>query len=179
MRLVSLLFDPRGAIDRRGFWSGLLQLTVLSLMVYLGLTRVEWTVGVAALPGIGEAFVTAGVAGDAYGGDLLDVTLAASLFLVATRLYVTACLMLKRARGVGKRPGVVAAFGLSSLLVHVLTGLWAYSLYSEDMAVVAPILADLVATIGLGLAFTVWLGVLRSSPRPAVREPGDANWKTR
>lgn len=164
MRLVSLLFDPRGAIDRRGFWSGLTQLTVVSLMVYLGLSRVEDTLGAAALPAIGEAFVIADVAGAAHGGKAPDVALVASLFLVAARLYVTACLMLKRARSAGKGPGVAVAFGLSTLLVHVLMGLWAYSLYGEDMAMAVPILADLVAAIGLGLGFTLWLGALRPSP---------------
>ncbi|EJL30550.1 hypothetical protein PMI01_03102 [Caulobacter sp. AP07] len=179
MRLVSLLFDPRGAVDRRGFWSGLLQLTVLSLLVYLGLSQMEWTVGVAALPGIGEAFVVGYVAGEAYGDGLPDVTLAASLLLVAARLYVTACLMLKRARHAGKGPGVVVAFGLSTLLVHVLMGLWAYSLFGEDMAVILPMLADLVVAVGLGLGFTLWLGVLRGSPGLTLRQPRDKNRKTR
>jgi uncharacterized membrane protein YhaH (DUF805 family) len=168
MRLVTLLFDPRGAVDRRAFWSGLLQLTVVSLMVYLGLTRVEWVVGVTALPVVGEAVVVGGVAGAVYGADVPDTLLMASSVLVAARLYATACLMLKRSRDAGKGPRAVVAFGLSSLLIHVLMGLWAYSLYGEDMAVVVPMMADLAATAGLGLGFTIWLGALRPSP-PALR----------
>jgi uncharacterized membrane protein YhaH (DUF805 family) len=97
MRLVPLLFDPRGAVDRAGFWSGLLQLTAVSVMVYLGLTGVEGTVSIAALPLIGETFVAGLVAGGVHGADDAGVVFTASLALVAARLYATACLMLKRA----------------------------------------------------------------------------------
>jgi uncharacterized membrane protein len=58
---------------------------------------------------------------------------------------------------------VVVAFGLSTLLVHVLMGFWAYSLLGQDMAVIVPLAVDLVVALGLGLAFTVWLGLVRSA----------------
>src|SRR4051812_46218638 len=98
MSLLPLLFDPRGAIDRRAFWSGLLQLTLVSLAVYAGLTLVEKGVAWAALPLIGEAFVAVEVAAHAHDAALLDVSLLAGVFLVAARVYATACLMLKRSR---------------------------------------------------------------------------------
>lgn len=163
MRLVPLLFDPRGAVDRAGFWSGLLQLTVVSLMVYFGLTGVEGTVSLAALPLIGETFVASLVAGGVYGADDAGVVFAASLALVAARLYATACLMLKRARDAGRSSGTVVVFGVSSLLVHVLAGLWGYSLSGEGMAVIVPMIFDLAVTGALAAAFVAWLGALRSS----------------
>ena len=164
MRLVPLLFDPRGAVDRAGFWSGLLQLTVVSVMVYLGLTGVEATVSMAALPLIGETFVGGLVAGGVYGAESVDVLLVVSLALLAARLYATACLMLKRARDAGKGPDTVVVFGVASLLVHVLAGLWGYSLQGEGMAVIVPMVFDLAITGTLAVAFVAWLGALPSSP---------------
>ncbi|KQY27687.1 hypothetical protein ASD38_17460 [Caulobacter sp. Root487D2Y] len=164
MSLLSLLFDPRGAIDRRAFWSGLIQLTIVSLAVVVGLTVVDMDVAWAALPAVGEAWVLSDVAGHLRHAALPDVPLLAGVFLVAARLYATACLMLKRARDAGKRPHALIVLGLASLLVHVLVGFWVYDLFPDGMAIIAPLAADAMVTAVLGLVFTTWLGALRSSP---------------
>ncbi|MFZ0270168.1 hypothetical protein [Caulobacter sp.] len=158
MRLLPLLFDPRGVIDRRAFWSGLIQLTIVSLAVYAGLTLVDGDVAWAALPAVGEAFVTVVIASHAHGAALSDVSLMAGIFLVAARLYATACLVLKRSRGAGGGSGMVVAFGLAVLLVHVLMGLWAYDLYPEGMAVIVPMVVDMMANALIGAVFVVWIG---------------------
>ncbi len=51
MRALSLLFDPRGAIDRRTFWSGLIQRMIVSVAVFAALTLVDGRLAWAALPG--------------------------------------------------------------------------------------------------------------------------------
>jgi uncharacterized membrane protein YhaH (DUF805 family) len=168
MRALSLLFDPRGAIDRRTFWSGLLQLLLVGVAVAFGLTRVCPNATLAALPVIGEAFAVGAVVNQVYGSSPMDIAVVVTVLLVAARLYVTACLMLKRARHAGKDVGAVAVVGLATLLVHGLLGLWAYDLFDDDMAVVIPLIADAVITAGLGLVVTVWLG---ASPRSTAR-----NW---
>jgi uncharacterized membrane protein YhaH (DUF805 family) len=169
MRLLPLLFDPRGVIDRRAFWSGLIQLTLVSLAVYAGLTFVDGTVAWTALPVIGEAFVTTLIAGHVQGAGLPQVSLMAGLFLVAARLYATACLVLKRSRDAGRGFGPVIAFGLTVLPVHVLMGLWAYDLYPEGMAVIVPLAVDAMAGALVGAVFVVWIGALpgRAAPSPA------------
>lgn len=169
MRVLSLLFDPRGAVDRRAFWSGLIQLTLVSVAVCAALTLVDMGVAWAALPAIGEAWVLSDVAGHVRHAAPPDVPLVAGVFLVAARLYATACLMLKRSRDAGKRPHALIAFGLASLLVHVLVGFWVYDLFPEGMAIILPLAADAMITAGLGLVFTTWIGALRSpgSTRPA------------
>jgi uncharacterized membrane protein YhaH (DUF805 family) len=164
MRLLSLLFDPRGAIDRRAFWSGLIQLMLVSLAVFAGLARLDTEVATAALPAVGEAFAVGGVASCIYGAQAPDISLIAALFVIAARLYVTACLMLKRSRDAGQGAGALIAFGLAGLLVHVLTGLWASDLFGEGMAVIVPLAADLAITTVLGSGFTVWLGARGSVP---------------
>lgn len=158
MRALSLLFDPRGAIDRRTFWSGLLQLTVISLALYLGLTRLGVGTAMAALPVVGEAFVIGGVADHVYGGVAPDIALTSALLIVAARYYVVACLMLKRSRhaGQGLRPTIV--FGLVSLAIHGLMGLWACNLFGEDMAVLVPVFADMAASVLVWTIFLVWIG---------------------
>lgn len=158
MRLLPLLFDPRGVIDRRAFWSGLIQLTIVSLAVYAGLTLVDGTVAWAALPAVGEAFITGLIAGHAHGAGLPEVSLMAGIFLVAARLYATACLVLKRSRGAGAGSGVAIAFGLAVLLVHVVMGLWAYDLFPEGMAVIVPLVLDAMAGALIGAGFMVWIG---------------------
>jgi hypothetical protein len=84
--------------------------------------------------------------------------LEASVFLVAARLYVTACLMLKRSRDAGKGSRPLIAFGVVGLTIHGLMGLWAYDLFDDGMAVIVPLIADAMLTAALGLVFTVWLG---------------------
>lgn len=163
MHVLSLLFDPRGAIDRRAFWSGLLQLTIVCVAVCFGLTRACPEATLAALPVIGEAWTVGAVVSHLYGSAPVAVALVAAVLLVAARLYVTACLMLKRARHAGKDPGAVAIVGLAALLVHGLLGLWAYDLFGDDMAIVVPLMTDAVITAGLGLVMTVWLGASRSA----------------
>jgi len=163
MSLLSLLFDPRGAIDRRAFWSGLIQLAVISLAVYVGLTNLGPDVALAAPPVIGEAFVISGVVSHVYGATPPDVALVASVLIVAARLYVAACLMVKRSRDAGKGSRSLVAFGLAGLAIHAVLGLWAYDLFDDDMALIVPLIADAMATAGLGLVFTVWLGALPSS----------------
>lgn len=178
MRLLPLLFDPRGVIDRRAFWSGLIQLTIVSLAVYAGLTLVDDVVAWAALPAIGEAFVTALIAGHVHGAALSVVSLMAGIFLVAARLYATACLVLKRSRGADRGAGAAIAFGLAVLLVHILTGLWAYDLFPEGMAVIVPMAVDVMANALIGVVFVVWIGaqparsVARTVPAEGVRCAG-------
>jgi uncharacterized membrane protein YhaH (DUF805 family) len=167
MRVLSLLFDPRGAVDRRAFWSGLLQLTAISVAVAIGLTRLCPDGAPAALPVIGEAFTVGSVASHVYGANAVDIPLTASILLVVARLYVTACLMLKRARHAGKDPAALLVVGLASLLVHGLMGLWAHDLLDDDMAVMVPLMADAMLTAGLGLVVTAWLGALRPGPASA------------
>ena len=150
MRVLSLLFDPRGAIDRRAFWSGLLQLTVVSVAVYVGLIRFGPDVAPAALPGIGEAFAVGGVVAHAYGAVAPDVPLVASILIVAARLYATACLLLKRSRDVGWGARPLIAFGLAGLMIHGAMGLWAYALFGEGMAVIVPMIAEVAAAALLG-----------------------------
>jgi uncharacterized membrane protein YhaH (DUF805 family) len=163
MRPLSLLFDPRGAIDRRAFWSGLIQLTLVSVAVCLGLGVLEMDGGLAALPVIGEVFVVNEIVSHAYASSALDTALAASVLLFVARLYATACLMLKRSRHAGKDPAALAIVGLAALLIHGLMGLWAYDLFDNDMAVILPLGADIMLTAGLSTVFTVWLGAARPS----------------
>jgi len=175
MRVLSLLFDPRGAIDRRAFWSGLIQLMIVSLAVYAGLTLVDGGVASAALPAIGDAFVAIEAASHARSGALPSISLMAGVFLVVARFYVTACLMLKRLRDAGRGSRAVVSVGLAVLVVHVLTGLSIYDLFPEGIALIVPLIADAMATAALGLIFTVWLGALPSSsankPARAWRSP--------
>jgi uncharacterized membrane protein YhaH (DUF805 family) len=158
MRVLPLLFDPRGAVDRRAFWSGLIQLTIVSVAVYAGLDVQGSIVALAAPPVIGETFIVNGVVGLLCGSALPKVVLEASVFLVAARLYVTACLMLKRSRDAGKGSRPLIAFGVVGLTIHGLMGLWAYDLFDDGMAVIVPLIADAMLTAALGLVFTVWLG---------------------
>lgn len=162
MRLLSLLFDPRGAIDRRAFWSGLVQLTIVCLMTYAGLVRLEMAAGLAALPVAGDAFVASVVAGAASQARFPELALAVGIGVAAARLYVTACLMLKRARDAGRSARPLIAWALASLAVHGLMGLWTYDLFDDGMAVIVPLAVDAAATAALGLIFTVWTGALRS-----------------
>jgi uncharacterized membrane protein YhaH (DUF805 family) len=158
MRVLSLLFDPRGAVDRRAFWSGLAQLTIVSLAVCWGLTRLQSAWALTAPPIVGEAFALGGVLGQVYGASVPDVALLAALGVVAARLYAAACLMLKRSRdaGLGARPLIV--FGLASLAVHALTGLWAYGLFDEGTAVIMPLIVDVAVNALLWAAFLVLVG---------------------
>jgi len=173
MRVLSLLFDPRGAIDRRAFWSGLLQLTAVSVALYVGLIRFGPDVAPAALPVIGEAFAVGGVASHAYGAVALNVPLAASILIVAARFYATACLLLKRSRDAGWGVGPPAAFGLAGLLIHGAMGLWAYALFGDGMAVIVPIFADMTAAALFGAIFLASTGARPSAserPRGGVDE---------
>lgn len=172
MRALSLLFDPRGAIDRRAFWSGLLQLTVVSVAVYVGLIRLGPDVAPAALPGIGEAFAVGGVVAHAYGAVAPDVPLVASILVVAARLYATACLLLKRSRDAGWGARPLVAFGLAGLLIHGAMGLWAYALFGEGMAVIVPMVAEIAATALVGAAFLVMIGGRSSNPGRDLRCAG-------
>lgn len=170
MRALSLLFDPRGAIDRRTFWSGLLQLAVLGLAIDLGLTRLGVDPALAALPVVGDAFVIGGLANQVYGGTAPDVALTSALLIVVARYYVVACLMLKRSRHAGQGVRPTIAFGLVSLSVHGLMGLWAWSLYGEDMAVLVPMFADMAAGALVWTIFLGWLGSRRAwNPLPETR----------
>lgn len=172
MRPLSLLFDPRGAIDRRAFWSGLLQLTAVSVAVHLGLTPLGPDLALAALPVIGETFVVGDVVGHAYGAIAPDVPLAASILVVVARLYATACLLLKRSRDVGWGARPLIALGLTGLLVHVTMGLWAYVLFGEDMAVIVPMVAEIAMTALVGAAFLVMIGGRPSGPGRDLRCAG-------
>ena len=169
MRVLSLLFDPRGAVDRRAFWSGLIQLAVVSLLVFAGLARLDVRVAAAALPIVGEVTTLGDVVGRIHGGQAPDVPLVAALLVIAARLYATACLMLKRARDAGRGLSAPLAFGVAGLLVHVLMGTWMGDLFDEGMAVIVPLAADLAATTVLGSGFTVWLGSRGSVPSRQAR----------
>lgn len=163
MRLLSLLFDPRGAIDRRAYWSGLIQLTIISAAVFAGLTRLDTLVATAALPILGEAFMLGVVAGWISGAQTLDVSLVAALLVIGARLYVTACLMLKRARDTGKGAGAPIAFGVVGLLVHAVMCAWTVALFGEGMAVIVPLAADLAIITVMSSVFTVRLGTMGST----------------
>jgi uncharacterized membrane protein YhaH (DUF805 family) len=168
MRVLSLLFDPRGAIDRRAFWSGLIQLAIVSLAVFAALTLVDRRLAWAALPASGEAFVAIDVASWILFGALPDASLVAGLFLVAARLYATTCLVLKRWRDAGGGFGAPVAFGLAMLLVHVATGLAIHDLFPKGVPVIVPLAANALANALIGAVFVVWIGVRpgRSPDRP-------------
>jgi len=170
MRALSLLFDPRGMIDRRTFWSGLLQLAALGVVIDFGLARLGADMALAALPVIGDAFVIGGVAGQAYGWILPEVSVTAAVLIVIARHYVLACLMLKRSRHAGLGPRPVIVFGVVGLAIHGMMGLWAWSLYGEDMAVLVPMFADMAAGALAWTIFLVWLGARRAwNPLPDTR----------
>lgn len=164
MSVLPLLFDPRGVADRRAFWSGLVQLMVVSAAVYAGLGVLDSIVSLAAPPVIGEIFLVNAVVGLLHGSALPKVALEASVFIVAARLYVTACLMLKRSRDAGKGSRPLITFGVVGLTIHGLMGLWAYDLFDDGMALIVPLVADAMLTAALGLVFTVWLGASPSRP---------------
>jgi len=171
MRALPLLFDPRGAIDRRTYWSGLIQLTLVSLAVGFGLLRLDSEVGVAAFPAFGEAFLVTGMAGSVYDAGVPDVAFLVSIPLIAARLYASVCLLLKRSRDVGKGLGGLTACGMATVFVHGLMGLWAYAIFDEGEAVILPLAIDAIVAATVGLAFVAWLGVQRSAhavtPGPA------------
>ena len=158
MRLLPLLFDPRGAVDRRAFWSGFAQLTVVSVAVYFGLIHLTQAWAFAALPVIGEAFMISGVVGQVSSAAVPDVAFVAALGVVAARLYPATCLMLKRSRDAGRGPRPLIVFSLVSLAVHALMGLWAYDLFDDGMAVIVPLIADVAINALLGTIFVVWIG---------------------
>ena len=158
MRLLSLLFDPRGAIDRRAFWSGLIQLTLVSVAVFLGLARLDAGVASAALPAIGEAFAISGLASCMHGVRAPDVSLIAGLLVIAARLYVTACLVLKRSRDAGKGAGPMVAVGLAGLLVHGLMERWSDALWASEMGTVIPLFLGVAIDASLWAIFLIWIG---------------------
>lgn len=165
MRLLSLLFDPRGAIDRRAYWSGLIQLTLVSLAVFAGLLRIDGAAATAALPMVGEAFTLGALAGWIYGGQVPDVSTLAALAIIAARLYAAACLMLKRSRDTAGSVGAPVAFGVTVLLVHVAMGAWASAVFAGGLTVMVPMAADLAIVTVLATGFTAWLGARPSAPR--------------
>jgi uncharacterized membrane protein YhaH (DUF805 family) len=158
MHALSLLFDPRGAIDRSTFWSGLAQLALVSLAICLGLGRLDQIAYLAALPVVGDAYAIGILAGWLYGGNAPDIAVTTTLLLVAARYYVAVCLMLKRSRHAGRGARPVVAFGLISAMLHGLMGLWAWDLYGDDMAMMIPMAGDLAATTLIWMIFVAWLG---------------------
>ena len=171
MRLLSLLFDPRGAIDRRAFWSGLIQLTLVSLAVFAGLARLDTIVATAALPAIGEAFATGGLVSCISDARAPDVSLIAALLVIAARLYVLACLVLKRTRDAGKGAGPLVAVGLASLLVHGLMGRWSDALWASEMGTIIPLFLGVAIDAALWTIFLIWIGARPSRPRGAANDP--------
>jgi len=165
MSVLPLLFDPRGAIDRRTFWSGLFQLLIVALVVWLGLTQLDPTVGLAALPGLGETFIAASLA-----INVPAISLAAAIFVVAARLYVTVCLMLKRLRDAGKDSAPLVVVGLASFLVHVLMGIWSYELFQQDAPLLLPLVADIVANTLIWVIFLIWVESQPTRPRMAIED---------
>lgn len=176
MRLLSLLFDPRGVIDRRTFWSGLIQLTIVSLAVFMGLARLDTEVAVAALPVIGEMSVVSDLVSDVHDAKTPDVALVAMLLVVAARLYITACLMLKRSRDAGRDADIVVAVGLASLIAHGMMGRWAYDLWGSDMGTIVPLFLDTVFNTVLWTIFLMAVGARPSHPRKAVTDPRASRW---
>ena len=170
MRLLSLLFDPRGAIDRRAFWSGLIQLALVSLAVFVGLARLETEVASAALPVVGEAFAVGGVASCISGARAPDVSLTAGLLVIAARLYVTACLVLKRSRDAGKGAGPMVAVGLAGLLVQGLMERWSDALWASEMGTVIPLFLGIAIDASLWAIFLIWIGSRPSRPREAAND---------
>ncbi|WP_426044133.1 hypothetical protein [Caulobacter sp. DWR3-1-2] len=165
MPVLPLLFDPRGAIDRRTFWSGLLQLAVISLTLSFALASLGLPSASAVLPAIGEALITADITGHVYTASPPSVALVASILIATARLYASACLMLKRSRDARKSAGPLIALGLAELLVQGLVGLWIYDLFDDDdVAMILPIAVDAAITAGLGLGFTIWVGISPLSP---------------
>lgn len=165
MRTVPLLLDPRGAIDRRDFWLGLLQLGLVEIAVFAALLRLAPEAAMGAPPVVGEVYLVTAITAWAY--DPAYVTAApllAAAGLAAARAWVTACLCLKRRRSAGKSVRALAAFGLLALAAHALVGAWAYSLYDQDMAVILPMLLDLVLAAFLGLWLVIWLGSPKVKP---------------
>jgi uncharacterized membrane protein YhaH (DUF805 family) len=161
MRLLSLLFDPRGAIDRRAFWSGLLQLTLVSVMISFGLAHLGADGALTVLPVIGEAFAVADLAGHVHASGGPDIPMMMVILTVAARLYATACLCLKRLRDAGHGPVPLVVVGLSGLAVHGLAALWTYDLWDREMAVILPLFADVALTALPWTILLAWLGTAR------------------
>jgi uncharacterized membrane protein YhaH (DUF805 family) len=166
MLLLPLLFDPRGAIDRRTFLSGLLQLLIIALAVWLGLTPLDSTAGLAALPALGEAFIAIGLT-----ANIPTISLASAILVVAARAYVTVCLMLKRLRDAGKDSAPLVTVGLASLIVHVLLGIWSCDLFKQQMPLVMPLIADIVANTLIWVIFIVWVEAQPTRPRATIEGP--------
>lgn len=170
MRLLSLLFDPRGAIDRRAFWSGLLQLTVVSVAVFVGLARLETEGASAALPVVGEAFAVGGLLRCVSGAQAPDVSLIAALIVIAARLYVTACLVLKRSRDAGGGPAPLIVIGMASFLIHGLMDRWADKLWASEMGTVIPLFLGIAIDTVLWATFLIWVGARPSRRREAAND---------
>ncbi|MBO9709148.1 MAG: hypothetical protein J7521_13160 [Caulobacter sp.] len=165
MHAVSLLLDPRGAIGRRDFWLGLLQLGLVEIAVFAALLRLAPETSMGAPPVIGEVFLVGAITARAYDPAYVAlVPLLAAAGLVAARAWVTACLCLKRRRSTGKDVRPLLAFGLLTLAAHGLAGWWGLSLYDHDMAVILPLLLDFALSAFLGLWLVIWLGVPKVKP---------------
>jgi uncharacterized membrane protein YhaH (DUF805 family) len=167
MRLLTLLFDPRGVIDRRAFWSGLIQLTVVSVAVFAGLTWLGIEVAVAALPVLGEMSAVSDIVSCVHDARAPDVALIATLLVTAARLHVTVCLMLKRARDAGKSADIVIALGLAGLVAHGMMGRWAYDLWGSEIGTIIPLFLDTVFNTLLWTIFLIAVGARPSRLRTA------------
>jgi uncharacterized membrane protein YhaH (DUF805 family) len=158
MPALSLLFDPRGVIDRRTFWSGLAQLTLLGLVVWLGLARLGVEGSPAAIPVVGDAFLVGGAASHVQRAVAVDVPLAAAFLIVAARLYATTCLVLKRSRHAGLGRSPLIAFSLILLLIHGLMGVWVYDVFDDGMALITPLVVDMATSALVWAIFLGWIG---------------------
>ncbi|MBO9709147.1 MAG: hypothetical protein J7521_13155 [Caulobacter sp.] len=173
MNLVSLLFDPRGAINRRAFWLG------QALLLGAG----------AALFGLGQqveiglpAITVLPVLGDIAALEIIhrwideitiwDTNVGPGLALAALRLYAGTCLCLKRRRGMDGDLWMVVGPALAIAVLHLTVWAWGYDplgRYDRLKEI------DLVLALPPSLLLVVWLGVASKrapEPRPNAQPSG-------
>jgi uncharacterized membrane protein YhaH (DUF805 family) len=169
MKLVSLLFDPRGRIDRRAFALGLLLLVGLSLATAALVSRSP-LLELALVPILGELAVTALFHGPVQG--LNTPTMAAFGLILAVRAYILACLCIKRLRDQGRTPDCLVVVVVVTLMAHVAAGAWK----PDELDKFLPFVGLMLDFLGLAIlwsGFLVWLAhaptyaAARSEVKPA------------
>jgi len=168
MNFAKLLLDPRGVIGRQAFADGLLALAAIIALalVTLGVLAqaLSWSIGdlaMALTPLLGTSLlVTKIVAANIENRAAPE--LIAPVLLMGARLYVLACLCLKRLRDAGRGPSGLIIAGAMSLGFHVLMGQWAQTLLTSEMGELFPPLIDVTFNLLLWGVFLLSLLVNRS-----------------
>ncbi|EJL30549.1 hypothetical protein PMI01_03101 [Caulobacter sp. AP07] len=183
MKLVSLLLDPRGVINRRAYWMGLgleaippiavfcLSLTGLPAAMFDAVEGdVMEQVSTLILTGV---LATAPVISGALGPLLVSdsgatppdvASIAVYILVVGSRLYVMAVLCLKRSRDAGLGAGPVIALGLATLTADVAAWAWLRSMpVTAEMGLAVPGVINVLVVTPLWVLVLAWLGLVRSA----------------